>query len=30
MCRVEYNKILAYLIDNITYDIDKTKLKRSK
>ena len=30
LSREDYNKIRPYLIDTITYDIDKTKLKRSK
>ena len=30
LSREDYNKIRSYLIDTITYDIDKTKLKRSK
>lgn len=30
LSREDYNKIRPYLIDSITYDIDKTKLKRSK
>ena len=30
LSREDYNKIHPYLIDTITYDIDKTKLKRSK
>lgn len=30
LCREDYNKIRPYLLDAITYDIDKTKLKRSK